>query len=202
MSEINRARAGFGLEVASFAAAVWIAAALSRDVRATAVHLATVWTAAAIAAVPPVRFAVRRRGAVAVDGVAAVAILGAILGCFTIGGLALLIPVALLAAAGVLHHLTSPQAAKVMGLEAGRPQLVAAVIVGPLGAFLGLSMTAVAFAGWALSLVAIGLFGSVFSSRRRRRGKSPVVGWMQAIGIVLAFNVAAFVLAVSLVAIF
>lgn len=82
------------------------------------------------------------------------------------------------------------------------PRLVVAFLVSGVGAFLGLSWTALAFVGAGLSLVGIVLFGWALSARRKRVGKRALLAWIQAVGIVVGLNALAWWVAIASVAVF
>jgi hypothetical protein len=196
-----RARGGVLLEALALCLAVAVAVALTRDPRAARLHMASVWAAAGLATIPLILSLVGAHRAVLADAIASMTTLGAIIGSYTIGGLALLMPAFLLLAAGVLHYLAIPERGAALGLADGRPQLIGAAILGPLGAFLGLSLSPVAFVGWALSVAALALIGTGLSRRRLRRGKTSFVAWLCAGVMVLGLNVLPW-FALSLVHIF
>lgn len=197
-----RASPGVALEAGAFAIAGIIAIALSKDQRATAVHAASVWIAAGAGAMPVIGFLIRTRGFIAVDLMAAFAMLCAIGGSYTIGGLALLIPAGLLLVAGFLHFVATPEGQRVTRAETGRPKLIGGLLAALLGALLGLSLSFLVLIGWALSISAIYLLGSVLAARRRSPGGSVAIGWIQAVGIVIGLNVLAWLIALSVVALF
>lgn len=194
----TRARGGILLEAFALCLAVAVAVALTRDSRATTLHVAFVWAAVGLVAIPLFRSFVGASGALLADAIGAVTTLCAIIGSYTIGGLALLMPAFLLGAAGVLHYLAIPEGGAALGLADGRPQIIGAAILGPLGAFFGLSLSAVAFVGWALSVATIALIGSGLARRRRRSGKTSFVAWLYAAAIVLGLNVLAWINALVL----
>jgi len=180
-------------------AAIGIAFALTQDQRATTLHIASAWTVVGFSIWPLARMLAGTGRAAVADAVAAGGVLVATVGCYTIGGLAFGVPALLLIAAASVRH---ESADKIAGpSEAGRPQLIVATGIACIGAFLGLSMTAVAFAGYGLSLVAISLFGRMLSARRRRAARRSGVGWLQAAGIVLGLNALAWSITIALASI-
>lgn len=198
----RRTRSGLVVEVAALAVAVAVASALTGDVRATALNKAALWVGFVVAAIPPIRSIVRSGDAILTDLAAAFGLLCAIMGSYTIGGLALLGPMSLMLIAAVLHHVATPQGGRALGLESSRPQIVGGGLATAVGTLLGLSMTPLALVGLGLSAAGIGLLGSGFSAQRRRRSKRAAFGRIQAVTIVTVANVLAWVIAIGLVEIF
>ena len=165
MNKTTRARAGLGCEVLAFFLAVGIAIALTQDYRATALHVASAWAAVGFTAVTPILSVAGTRRAVLTDALVALMVMFAILGSFTIGGLAFILSVILLMAASAMHYLATPQGE-------GSRRLLSWLLIA-LGSimFLGglVSMSAgiiVAPVGLVLIMWAAGSLGSVAAAPR------------------------------------
>ena len=195
-----RARAGVALEIGAFAVALIIFIALSMDDRATALHRSSLWIAVGTGTIPPLGFLTRRARPIPIDVVAAIAVLCASGGSYTIGGLALLLPAGLLLVAGFLHFVATPEGRRVTRAETGRPKLIGGLVAAVFGALFSLSLSLFVLIGWALLLSAIYLLGSFLSARRRTRGDSVALGWIQAVGIAIGFALLPWVIALSLLA--
>jgi hypothetical protein len=200
--ETARSLASVAVEFAALAVGVVIAIALSGDDRATALHKASVWMAAAAGVGPIIASVAGMRAIAALDSIIAFVMLLAIGGSYTIGGLALLGPAALFLIAGFLRFVATPKGYRTARAETGLPSLVGGLVAAGLGAFLGLSLSPLASIGWALSAFAIILLGGNFSVRRRSRRGGAILGWGQAVGIVLGLNALAWMIALSAVEIF
>lgn len=161
----SRAWAGLGFEVLALLTAIAVAVALTRDHRATSLHIASVWVAVAITTVPPFLTVVGTRHPLLIDVSAALALLIAIVGSFTIGGIALGASAFLLVVAGVMHHLVTPA-----GQDLKRPVSIGAIVLGALAFLAGItSMSAgIMIAPIGLLLVAWG--ASTLGSAPRSAG--------------------------------
>ena len=195
-----RARAGVALEIGGLVVAVIIAVALSMDDRATALHRTSVWIAVGAGTIPPLGFFTQRARPTLIDVVAAIAMLCASVGSYTIGGLALLLPAAVLLVAGFLHFVATPEGRRVTRAETGRPKLIGGLVAAAFGAFFSLSFSLFVLVGWALLIAAIYLLGSFLSARRRARGDSGALGWIQAVAITIGVALLPWVIALSVTA--
>lgn len=193
---------GLTFDALSLAVTVGIAFALSGDAEATSTHRVASWSAVGVAALPLFAGALRGHGSVMLDVVAGLGLGAAAAGSYAIGGLALLMPIFLLCVAGVLNYLATPRGARALGLERGKPGFNSGIVLTALGAFLGLSLSPLAFLGWVLSFTAIWLLARYLAEGRRRRGASPGLAWVQATVFVIGSNVLAWTLALAIVEIF
>lgn len=97
-----------GLELLAAASAIGIAVVLTVNSRATALHISTVWLGAAASIVPLLLPVAHVRRSLAMHVLIAALVLATIGGCYTIGGVALIIPAFFVLLSGAVRYSSGP----------------------------------------------------------------------------------------------